>query len=291
MAHRGLKALSAESAVDLANRAGNGRALATLVLGLPDPGDGEAEEAHNVALGYLVYVRQGGFLVVFPCSDEVRSCLDVHGEQVGSAPAYRTGQLDIETPRGRLLGQEEVDMVDMSWAFINLFAGAAALRGFRDARVVQFKVHGEMGRPTKRSACELANDWISSMMPEEIAQEYLTGEEFLDEPAEEEVELQPDQVQAEPSTAAEEAAALRARVVELENMMKARSLGVPLHPAGATPKPAGKAPPLFPGPKEGQLSQAEWTRLQRLAGPPPRAGAAETRRPTPSAEQQRERTM
>lgn len=37
---------------------------------------------------------------------------------------------------------------------------------------------------------------------------------------------------------------------------------------------------------QGQLSAADWVRLQRLAGPPPRAGAAETRRPNPTLDHQ-----
>ena len=119
MAHRGLKALSAESAGDLANKASVGRALATVVLGLPDAEEGVEEGTHNIAMGYLVYVRQGGFLVVLPCSEEVRLCLDTHGEEISSAPAYRVGELDIETPRGRPLGREDVDMVDLSWDFIH----------------------------------------------------------------------------------------------------------------------------------------------------------------------------
>ena len=119
------------------------------------------------------------------------------------------------------------------------------------------------------------------MMPEDIAQEYLTGEEFLEE-AEEEVELQPVQDPADQTAGSAETEALRARVLELENLMKASGTLPQTQSVGATAKPAGKAPPLFPGPQPGQLSQSDWTRLQRLAGPPPRAGAAETRRPAPT---------
>lgn len=221
MAHRGLKALSAESAVELANRSASGRALSTVVLGLPAPEDGGEEDAPNIALGYLVYVRQGGFLVVLPVAEEIRSCLDNHGLQVSSAPAYKTGELDIETARGRGLGREQVDMVDMSWSFIGLFAASTGVRGFRDARVLQIKVGGEMGRPTKGSACDMANEWISSMMPAEIAQEYLTGEEFEDE--EQDEELQADQPAVAAPMETPETAALRARVQELEQLMKANS--------------------------------------------------------------------
>ena len=284
MAHRGLKALSAESAVELANRSASGRALSTVVLGLPAPEDGGEEDAPNIALGYLVYVRQGGFLVVLPVAEEIRSCLDNHGLQVSSAPAYKTGELDIETARGRGLGREQVDMVDMSWSFIGLFAASTALRGFRDARVLQIKVGGEMGRPTKGSACDMANDWISSMMPAEIAQEYLTGEEFED--GDQDEELQADQPAVAVPVETPETAALRARVQELEQLMTAKPPVPAVQAVGATPKPAGKAPPLIPGPLQGQLSAADWVRLQRLAGPPPRAGAAETRRPNPTLDHQ-----
>lgn len=284
MAHRGLKALSAESAVELANRSATGKALATVVLGLPSPEQGEDDDSPNVALGYLVYVRQGGFLVVLPVTEEIRNCLDAHGLQVGSAPAYKSGELDIETPRGRILGRESVDLVDLSWAFIGLFAGAAALRAFRGPRIQQFKVEGEMGRPSKKSACELANEWISSVMPQDIAQEYLTGEEFMEDAVDEE-ELQEDVPQGA-STQDQESAALRARVKELEDVIKGKMAPPPVQACGATAKPAGKAPPLIPNPQTGQLGPADWVRLQRLAGPPPRAGAAETRRPAPTAANQ-----
>ena len=286
MAHRGLKALSAESAVELANRSATGKALATVVLGLPSPEQGEDDDSPNVALGYLVYVRQGGFLVVLPVTEEIRNCLDAHGLQVGSAPAYKSGELDIETPRGRILGRESVDLVDLSLGLHRALCRCRSSSCFQRSSHPAVQGRGRDGQTIQEGLpASLANEWISSVMPQDIAQEYLTGEEFHGRCG-----RRRRAAGGCPSGCFQHrirmSAALRARVKELEDLIKGKMAPPPVQACGATAKPAGKAPPLIPNPQTGQLGPADWVRLQRLAGPPLRAGAAETRRPAPTAAHQ-----
>lgn len=77
----------------------------------------------------------------------------------------------------------------------------------------------------------------------------------------------------------------QARIAELEKLLaeSQASARLPKAPSSSTVLPTSKAPGLFPDQARSQLSSAEWTKLQRLAGtPPPRVGSVEDRRQAPS---------
>ena len=280
-----MKALSQEGAVELANKSASGRALAPILLPLDD----EAEpEKSMLVMGFLVYVRQGGFMVVLPRSPIIEENLQSFAAIAETdAPAFHEIHVELETTRGRLLGDGEGLLVDMSWGLVPYFCPGTALRGSppRSGQNLRFEHSGEIARPVRSTVVAAADHWIGSNMPDEQAQDYLTGEEL-----ESGAELIPEGVEAGlPSTRVSghpspEVQAMQTRIQELEEMLQHRQT-LSLTPQ-MSPKPSpqlvgasSKAPPLF-GPAVGssQLTEVDWTKLKRLAGPPPRVGQAEQRR-------------
>ena len=129
-------------------------------------------------------------------------------------------------------------------------------------------------RPRIAEAQALAGDWLVSM-DASTAQEYLTGEEFLEEAGDEEP----------PASAPEQVAVsqLQARIAELERKLQEQALAAPPTPAPALLNM--KAPSLFAGGPPESMSAADWAKLQTLAGsPPPRVASTETRRKTVPAQ-------
>ncbi len=271
--------LSRDGIVELATRSGGARALATVLIPLPENAD---PDASTLASACVVYARQGGFMVVVPLADELVEIFTGWGEEVGSEPAFYQGVAELETPRGRGLGKAEVVLIDVGWEFAHYFSPSSAFKGsgLSGAKAIQFEKDGVLARPSKASVTALAEAWIGSNMPEAAAQDYLTGEEV------EEAELMDDGVQARGTSSrrgeAAEVSALQRRVRELEQALGQRDQQRPASAPGlgsaavaATPK----APALFGTMgSPPQVSTTDWARLQRLAGPPPRAGAAEQRR-------------
>ena len=277
-----MKALSQEGAVGLANRSASGRALAPILLPLDD----EAEPEKSVlVMGFLVYVRQGGFMVVLPVSSFVEEALQSFAVLAESdAPAFHEVVVELETARGRPLGSGGAVLVDLPWALISYFSPGSAVRGARIGQSLRFEQGGEIARPSRASVVNAADQWIGSNMPEEQAQDYLTGEEL-----ESAAELIPEvgavgspsvHGSGEPSP---DVKAMLARIAELEKQLQEKSgvsgkQVVPL-PQSQAVGASAKAPPLFgPAGQQDQLTEVEWTRLKRLAGPPPRVGQAEQRR-------------
>lgn len=287
-----MKALSQESAIGLANRSTSGRALAPVLLPLDD----DAEPSNSVLVaGFLVYVRQGGFMVILPKSDVVEEALQSLAVLAETeVPAFHEVSVELETVRGRPLGSGEGLLVDLPWALVGYFCPGSALKGTapREGSTLRFEHSGELARPSKTSVVNAADQWIGSNMPEEQAQDYLTGEEM-----ESGAELVPDggdighpapQASGVPS---QEVQDLQARIRELEERLLRQQ---PVHVPIATPQPSpqrvgasSKAPPLFgPMGQGNQMSEVDWTRLRRLAGPPPRVGQAEqSRNQTPKQTQ------
>ena len=272
-----MRALTRAQVVQQANDAGRG--LVGLVLHFPQTSDGPA----HASLAYVVYARQGGFMVVVPGEEDLESYieeLDRHGSE--ERPAFRLGSAALETSRGRALGEGPVLLVDFPWSMLEHFSNVAVLKSanMADMDVAQWSVEGTAARPSKLAVRDLADAWITSGLGETEAQEYLTGEEI------EELD-----VQNGPSTSANlgpqdptsEVASLRARLAELEGRLSTSPVVMQTTPKAAPPQPVlqgpGKAAGLFAQASESGLTAPELTRLQNLAGvAPPRIAGAETRR-------------
>ena len=129
--------------------------------------------------------------------------------------------------------------------------------GAQRIQLVQFAKDAVVGRPTAGSACSAADIWILQIMDEATAQDYYTGEEL--EPAEEGL---PEPSEAEP----EEGLAAQVRALQ-EEIKRLKTQPV----IQATPKAAPtKTKPLFEGSRaSATLGDAEWAKLQQLAGPVP----------------------
>ena len=115
-----MKALSQESAIGLANRSTSGRALAPVSSGralapVLLPLDDDAEPGNSVLVtGFLVYVRQGGFMVILPKSDVVEEALQSLAVLAETdVPAFHEVSVELETVRGRPLGSGEGMLVDL----------------------------------------------------------------------------------------------------------------------------------------------------------------------------------
>ena len=162
----------------------------------------------------------------------------------------------------------------------------------REGTTLRFEHSGELARPSKASVVSAADQWIGSNMPEEQAQDYLTGEEMESGagfvPDGGDTERPVPQVSGVPSREVQD---VQDRIRELEERLQRQQ---PVHVPIATPQPSpqrvgasSKAPPLFgPMGQGNQMSEVDWTRLRRLAGPPPRVGQAEqSRNQTPKQTQ------
>ena len=274
MASRAMRALSRESAGELAQASASGKGLAVVVL--PFTAIEEEISEDRFVLGHMVYARQGGFMLVFPIAEAVQVAL-FELDQRGHAEGIVSTEVEVEleTPRGRPLGPSAALLVDVPAEMINHFCNSTAARtkGMVPANTIQFLVEGTMARPTKASVFAQADVWISSSMDPGTAQEYLTGEEEL-EPAED-----PAVANGLPGGVSE----LQARVRELELLLHQQGHSAAAPQPAIAASPAGvarsKAPPLFNTASPSGMTTAEWNRLQHLAGsPPPRVAAAEQRR-------------
>lgn len=272
-----VRALSRAQVVQQANDSGRG--LVGLVLHFPQTSDGPA----HATMAYVVYARQGGFMVVVPGEEDLESYieeLDRHGSE--ERPAFRTGTAALETSRGRVLGEGHMLLVDFPWSMLEHFSSVAVLKSANmvDVDVAQWSVEGTAARPSKVAVRELADAWIAAGMNEAEAQDYLTGEELGDMPEPTSPTVQNGLGDGDLSA---EVVRLRARLAELE----APSVPVPKVMVAA-PKMAaarslqqgpGRVAGLFAQAPESGLSTTELDRLQKLAGmAPPRVAGAETRR-------------
>lgn len=94
--------------------------------------------------------------------------------------------------------------------------------------VASWSVEGVTAKPAKQSVREVADEWIASKMGEVEAQDYLTGEELIEDPM--------PTKQPTPSTVpaqASENAFLKQRIAELEAQLQ-----TPAAILQAAPKPA-----------------------------------------------------
>ena len=280
MANRGLRRpLTREALEGLLANPSSQRFLPEIHLALPH-GPGE----HTTLSCRLMYVRLNGFMLIIPNHSDVPHVAIEALKEPGSEeqPLFQPGACLLETQRGRELTEEPVQLVDLTWTYVGHFT----LPHFGQHAVPRDQVLGFMPgdstcRPRLAEAQGLAADWLVSMdattaqeyltgeefmddwlvsMDATTAQEYLTGEEFMDEG--EDVDPPP-APEPEPQLVSQ----LQARIAELETRLQDRSTAV--QPAPVAAPPQMKAPLLFPGGTPPNVSTADWAKLQTLAGSPP----------------------
>ena len=239
---------------------------------LPFERDEGDPDGFNMVIVFPFMARAGGFMVASPLSPIAQAALEAIDCGVdGVEPAFFQGTLQLETPRGRRLGDVEALLVDLPWSAVGAFVSSAAMKTMPpgEAKPIQFAVETALGRPTKQSAEDLAGSWINSTLDEETAQEYLTGEEI---PELEAVEPPEQEAGKGSGASAEVVQALQQRILELEQQMQQAKTPPPNR--GAT----AKAPALLNIPANGP-GPINWSKLHQLAGsPPPRVGKPETAR-------------
>lgn len=279
MASRGgMKPLRREEIEELVAKGSSGRVLLAVhfALAVEDAEEGDV----TTGMGYVVYSRSGGFMMVVPKHVSVRSTLDSWSEH-GSplAPGFLETKVTLETSRGRAIGDATVELVDFPWGAASYLWHPSGTR--KEIKVLGFEHVGQIGRPNKASAYTAADAWISAGdMDEDTAADYATGEELEpDEPGE------PSMVNGAVDPSVVEA--LQQRILGLEQQVARHqpsraapvSQTLPEEPTMGV-MPTSKAPPLFGTPgRQSNLSAGDWSKLQKLAGPPPpRIGRAETRR-------------
>lgn len=269
MASRGgMKPLRREEIEELVAKGSSGRMLLAVhfALAVEDAEEGDV----TTGMGYMVYSRSGGFMMVVPLKHaSVRSTLDSWSEH-GSplAPGFLETKVTLETSRGRAIGDATVELVDFPWGAASYLWHPSGTR--KEIKVLGFEHLGQIGRPNKASAYVAADAWISAGdMDEDTAADYATGEELgPDEPEE------PSMVNGSFSGGSSATTDLGTRA--------AGSPASAFQSSTCSPSLAGGA--YYGGDTYFQSpafvwNTWPWSKLQKLAGPPPpRIGRAETRR-------------
>jgi len=269
--------LSSQELEEVINGVTEHRVQSLMPVWLPLPAE---EESDKVVYGscYPLMSRASGFMMIFPLDSGIKEQIVglAADSGLGIEPAFYEGVVDIIGPRAKALGSAAGVLVDLPWEFVENLVKAVMLRGSaaRTTTVRAFKVEDVVGKPAASSSLELANQWISSELDEDSAQEYLTGVEA-------EEELQPS------SPAQDEAETLRARVAQLESELKAAQSNRPAMTTASPHLPTrgkhAQEQRLFvhPTPK---MSAVDLKRLQQLAGTPPdRLGQVVQKRVEPPA--------
>lgn len=237
-----------------------------LVLANKEDGTG-----HRV-LGHLVRVRTGGFMVALPEISEASEFLQTLETLEGADDmvAFYSAEVEMETMRGRALGQGPCLLADVMWEFAHHFKRATPLRSVL-IDVKKFAYEGNPCRPRRASVLAASEQWIHEYMDDDTAGDYVTGEEALPEE-----ELVP----PEAMTAEDEVTLLRERLRVLEAAVLQPKVSKASQPSAALaltpPRPKGV---LF-GAQQTTPSQAPppdaLEKLRSLAGVAPlRLGAHE----------------
>ncbi|CAJ1453860.1 unnamed protein product [Effrenium voratum] len=243
-----------------------------------------AEPAAWRAVAYLLRCRAGGFMVLLPDDPKVLGTLrDFVPEEDEAAAAMEPTMVQMESSRGRAVGELRVLMADLPWGYLCLFRRAAALRN-SPIQLVRLEVAGAACRPQSQSALEAAEKWIAEVLDLDTAAEYQTGVEDADEGGlvDEEDELVPNDP-VNPTVQA-----LLERISRLEGALQSRAEET-VAPAAPLTGGGGPAPRMLFSSQSQPLTPGELSKLKAAAGPPPgRIGrferfAAPAERPTPSA--------
>ena len=238
--------------------------LPALFLHLPAREDGTAVRA----AAFLLRLRSGGFMVAVPDLEEIAHLLqdqEPEEEEVDPVALYPTS-VNMETPRGRFLGEGSVLLADLLWPLARLFTRGSPLRSQTMGEVLRFTFEDQAAKPSRAGLEQAADQWIHEAMDEDTAADYVT----VDGGAEPEAE----ELGGEPAVYD-----LQRRVLELEALVARHN--TPQSGGGATSSAMVKPPPppgvLFsPGPLTPDKQNLTMTALRQMAGAaPPRLGAHE----------------
>ena len=280
----GLKPCTRESLVQAVERSMSGRTLSSVHAFLTDLGGVEGQ--HPSVQCYAVYIRDGGFMVVFPANEDIRSAVQaMDRKDAVEEPAFYEGEVRSESMKGKAGDLIPVFLVDFPWAMVGYFAFSTGLKSNLLKQVVFPFGSGEQKvRPARVSTFNLADEWISQGgMDEDTAQDYLTGEDAEEELEQAKLALgrqRPLTRPIAPDSQADDPEELKARVLELEQQLKDAQRTKPQGPSGFVGATA-QAPPLFQNSAaRGEIRAEDWARLQQLAGPAPtKMVRAEAQRP------------
>ena len=81
-------------------------------------------------------------------------------------------ECQLETPRGRSLGEAAILLVDCGWGGLGFFRRPG--RSSTGA-LIRFKVGDTVGRPIKTALEASTDQWVTEAMDEDTAAEYMTG--------------------------------------------------------------------------------------------------------------------
>ena len=241
----------------------NRKHLASLWLPLTEDGD-----RRKIGVCHLVYIREG-FMIVHPEDTDIRDHIQSFQENV-DVPASQECSVSVGTGRGKVLGAQRAVLVDLPWTAVAEFSHPLLLRGTaaRAFSLIRFAVEGVEGRPTLKSVRDQADQWATSgTMEDDTLQDYLTGEEVAEAPDGDQA-TRP----AEKEDAQELTEQLLGRIAELEKAMQNNpGPSAPAVPPGSGYQaPVPKHRGLFePNQNTAPISNADWEKLHRLAGPPP----------------------
>ena len=91
------------------------------------PKDEEHPDVVSVAAAFLVYIRSGGFMVVVPPDEGVRLALARLEDPASDSPvALHSGEVALESSRGRSVGVGDVELVDLPWDAVGGFISAGS---------------------------------------------------------------------------------------------------------------------------------------------------------------------
>lgn len=211
-------------------------------------------------------------MAVFPESPEVEEALHAFLVQAGEDTVLLSPvNVELETPRGRSLGESAVLLADVPWSYLPLFRKGP---GRSQLRVIRFQKDGVLARPIAASVEAAASEWVQTMLDPETANEYasaqegdvpeedLDGEPLSTGPADEDV------AGARPTGHASEVAQLRAQVARLEQLLHTHTAARDIQPRAEERHEQAILFGRNPGPQT--LSSADFARLQQVAGPAPR---------------------
>ena len=249
--------------------------LAGLWVDLGTIGEDPAKQC--LGMVFLVLVRGGGFMLLMPRVEDFVNKIDSINADLELEPALHEGEVALVTVRSRAIGSSPALLVDLPWTALPYFSKATVLRGATAKAVIQvgFELDGVAGRPTAKSALDLANQWLSGDLDAATAEDYATGIELLPE----EEEHIGDTGTDDPDV---RVASLQQKLVQMEKELAA-ARAVTATPPSTAPAAGRTSASLFAG-QSNTLSEADMVRLQRLAGPPPSRGhgASAKKKPTPS---------
>lgn len=182
----------------------------------------------------------------------------------------------VETPRGRALGNEQMVLVDASWAGAEFLRKPTA-RSEVGVNLIKFMFNSAtVCRPVRDSLEQAALTWVQETMDDDTAAEYQSAEEMMDpggDPAADAAELDGTPIDADL------VAQLQARIFELEQRAGPVNT-VPLMPSGAAAPTAQHQAQGLLGPVQASASAGDSTalvKLRQIAGVGPTRLAAHER--------------